>query len=55
MLEEADELVRAARAESTERVSEEAADVLYHVAVLLQGREVSLTDVEQVLDGRRKR
>ncbi|HEY3944890.1 MAG TPA: bifunctional phosphoribosyl-AMP cyclohydrolase/phosphoribosyl-ATP diphosphatase HisIE [Solirubrobacteraceae bacterium] len=55
VLEEADELVRAARAESTERVSEEAADVLYHVAVLLQGREVSLTDVEQVLDGRRKR
>lgn len=55
VLEEADELVRAARAESPERVSEEAADVLYHVAVLLQGREVSLTDVEQVLDGRRKR
>ena len=55
VLEEADELVRAARAESTERVREEAADVLYHVAVLLQGREVSLVDVEQVLDGRRKR
>lgn len=55
VLEEADELVRAARAESTERVSEEAADVLYHVAVLLHGREVSLTDVDQVLDGRRKR
>ena len=55
VLEEADELVRAARAESTERVSEEAADVLYHVAVLLAGRELSLTDAQQVLDGRRKR
>jgi phosphoribosyl-ATP pyrophosphohydrolase/phosphoribosyl-AMP cyclohydrolase len=53
--EEADELVRAAQAESAERVSEEAADVLYHVAVLLAGRELSLTDAEQVLDGRRKR
>ena len=55
VLEEADELVRAARAESAERVSEEAADVLYHVSVLLAGRELSLTDAEQVLDGRRKR
>jgi phosphoribosyl-ATP pyrophosphohydrolase/phosphoribosyl-AMP cyclohydrolase len=55
VLEEAEELVRAAQAESPERVSEEAADVLYHVAVLLRGRELSLTDAEQVLDGRRKR
>jgi phosphoribosyl-AMP cyclohydrolase / phosphoribosyl-ATP pyrophosphohydrolase len=55
VLEEADELVRAAQAESAERVSEEAADVLYHVSVLLAGRELSLTDAEQVLDGRRKR
>jgi len=55
VLEEADELVRAAQAESTERVSEEAADVLYHVAVLLRGRDLSLADAEQVLDGRRKR
>ncbi|MGN6168254.1 MAG: bifunctional phosphoribosyl-AMP cyclohydrolase/phosphoribosyl-ATP diphosphatase HisIE [Solirubrobacteraceae bacterium] len=55
VLEEADELVRAAQAESSERVSEEAADVLYHVAVLLRGRDLSLADAEQVLDGRRKR
>jgi phosphoribosyl-AMP cyclohydrolase / phosphoribosyl-ATP pyrophosphohydrolase len=54
VLEEADELVAAAHAESAERVSEEAADVLYHFAVLLRGRELSLTDAEQVLDGRRK-
>jgi phosphoribosyl-ATP pyrophosphohydrolase len=36
-------------------VSEEAADVVYHVAVLLRGRELSLIDAERVLDGRRKR
>jgi phosphoribosyl-AMP cyclohydrolase / phosphoribosyl-ATP pyrophosphohydrolase len=55
VLEEAEELVRAAREESQERVSEEAADILYHVAVLLRGRELSLTEAEGVLDGRRKR
>lgn len=55
VLEEAQELVRAAREEAAERVSEEAADVLYHVAVLLRGRQRSLTDAERVLDGRRKR
>src|SRR5690242_1387164 len=55
VVEEADELVAAAQGESAERVSEEAADVLYHVAVLLRHRELSLTDAEQVLDGRRKR
>jgi len=51
--EEAEEVVRAAREESDERVSEEAADVLYHLAVLLRGRDLSLTDAERVLDGRR--
>ena len=55
VLEEAEELVRAVQNESPDRVSEEAADVLYHVAVLLRGRELSLTDAERVLDGRRKR
>jgi phosphoribosyl-ATP pyrophosphohydrolase/phosphoribosyl-AMP cyclohydrolase len=53
--EEAEEVVRAAREESDERVSEEAADVIYHLAVLLQGRGLSLEDAERVLDGRRKR
>jgi phosphoribosyl-ATP pyrophosphohydrolase/phosphoribosyl-AMP cyclohydrolase len=52
--EEAEEVVRAAREESDERVAEEAADVLYHLAVLLKGRDLSLTDAERVLDGRRK-
>ena len=53
--EEAEEVVRAAREESDERVAEEAADVLYHLAVLLAGRNLSLADAERVLDGRRQR
>jgi phosphoribosyl-AMP cyclohydrolase / phosphoribosyl-ATP pyrophosphohydrolase len=53
--EEAEEVARAAREESDERVSEEAADVLYHLTVLLAGRGLSLADAERVLDGRRRR
>jgi phosphoribosyl-AMP cyclohydrolase / phosphoribosyl-ATP pyrophosphohydrolase len=53
--EEAEEVVRAAREESDERVAEEAADVLYHLAVLLRGRDLTLADAERVLDGRRQR
>jgi phosphoribosyl-AMP cyclohydrolase / phosphoribosyl-ATP pyrophosphohydrolase len=52
--EEAEEVVRAAREESDERVAEEAADVLYHLLVLLRGRGLSLTDAERVLDERRR-
>jgi phosphoribosyl-ATP pyrophosphohydrolase/phosphoribosyl-AMP cyclohydrolase len=52
--EEAEEVVRAAREESDERVAEEAADVLYHLTVLLAGRELTLADAEQVLDARRR-
>ncbi len=51
--EEAEEVTRAARQESEERVAEEAADVIYHLAVLLRERGLSLLDAEQVLDGRR--
>jgi phosphoribosyl-ATP pyrophosphohydrolase/phosphoribosyl-AMP cyclohydrolase len=53
--EEAEEVARAAREESDERVAEEAADVLYHLAVLLRGRGLTLADAERVLDGRRGR
>ena len=53
--EEAEEVVRAARQESDERVAEEAADLIYHLAVLLRGREMSFADAERVLDGRRQR
>jgi phosphoribosyl-ATP pyrophosphohydrolase/phosphoribosyl-AMP cyclohydrolase len=53
--EEAEEVVRAAREESDERVGEEAADLLYHLAVLLRGRGLDLRSAERVLDGRRGR
>jgi phosphoribosyl-AMP cyclohydrolase / phosphoribosyl-ATP pyrophosphohydrolase len=52
--EEAEEVARSAREESDQRVAEEAADVIYHLAVLLAGRGLSLADAERVLDGRRK-
>jgi len=52
--EEAEEVARAAREESDDRLAEEAADVLYHLAVLLRERGLSLADAERVLDGRRK-
>ena len=53
VMEEAEEVARAAREESEERVDEEAADVLYHLLVLLRSRGRSLADAERVLDGRR--
>jgi phosphoribosyl-AMP cyclohydrolase / phosphoribosyl-ATP pyrophosphohydrolase len=34
--------------------AEEAADVLYHLAVLLRGRGLSLADAAEVLSGRRR-
>ncbi len=54
MREEAEEVTRAAREESDDRVDEEAADVLYHLAVLLRSRGRSLADAEEVLGGRRR-
>jgi phosphoribosyl-AMP cyclohydrolase / phosphoribosyl-ATP pyrophosphohydrolase len=53
VMEEAEEVARAAREESDERVDEEAADVIYHLLVLLQSRGRTLTDAERVLDDRR--
>jgi phosphoribosyl-AMP cyclohydrolase / phosphoribosyl-ATP pyrophosphohydrolase len=52
--EEAEEVARAARQESGRRVAEEAADILYHLTVLLQSRGLSLADAEEVLSGRRR-
>ena len=52
--EEAEEVARAAREESDERVAEEAADVLYHLAVLLRRRGLSLADAGEVLVDRRR-
>jgi phosphoribosyl-ATP pyrophosphohydrolase/phosphoribosyl-AMP cyclohydrolase len=52
--EEADEVVRAAAGESDERLAEEAADVLYHLEVLMLSRGRSLADALEVLNGRRR-
>jgi phosphoribosyl-ATP pyrophosphohydrolase/phosphoribosyl-AMP cyclohydrolase len=52
--EEAEEVARAAHEESDERVAEEAADVIYHLTVLLAGRGLTLADAELVLDDRRR-
>ncbi len=54
VMEEAEEVARAAREESDERVDEEAADVLYHLLVLLHSRGRALADAERVLDERRR-
>ena len=52
--EEAEEVTRAAREETRERVAEEAADVLYHLSVLLRTRGLALADAEEVLAARRR-
>ena len=51
--EEAEEVIRAAREETDERVAEEAADLLYHLSVLLVSRGVPQSAVMEVLNGRR--
>jgi phosphoribosyl-ATP pyrophosphohydrolase/phosphoribosyl-AMP cyclohydrolase len=50
--EEAEEVVRAAREETDERVAEEAADVIYHLAVLLASRGVPQSAVMEELNDR---
>jgi phosphoribosyl-ATP pyrophosphohydrolase/phosphoribosyl-AMP cyclohydrolase len=52
--EEAEEVARAAREESDDRVDNEAADVLYHLLVLLRSRGRSLADVTEVLRERHR-
>jgi phosphoribosyl-ATP pyrophosphohydrolase/phosphoribosyl-AMP cyclohydrolase len=47
--EEAEEVARAAREETDDRVDSEAADVLYHLTVLLHSRGRRLADAERVL------
>jgi phosphoribosyl-AMP cyclohydrolase / phosphoribosyl-ATP pyrophosphohydrolase len=51
--EESDEAARAAAEESDERLTAEAADVLYHLAVLLASRGVRLADAFAELNDRR--
>lgn len=51
--EEATELVLAGKGESDERLAEEAADLLFHLLVVLEQRQLPLTRVLQVLRVRR--
>lgn len=52
VMEEAEEVTRAAREESDERVANEAADVIYHLAVLMTQRGLSLQDAFEILNER---
>jgi phosphoribosyl-AMP cyclohydrolase / phosphoribosyl-ATP pyrophosphohydrolase len=52
--EEAGEVVAAAADESDQRVAEEAADVLYHLQVLLLERGIPMSSVLEILNGRRR-
>lgn len=55
VLEEAEEVVRAAREEGKQRTIEEASDVLYHLLVLLRGQDVELADFAAELKRRRSK
>jgi phosphoribosyl-ATP pyrophosphohydrolase len=50
--EEAVELALASVADSRERLIEEAADLVYHLLVVLKARDVKLAEVEAVLGAR---
>ena len=52
--EEAEEVARAAREETDDRVDNEAADVLFHLLVLLRSRGRTLGDALEVLRARRR-
>ncbi|HEX5798154.1 MAG TPA: bifunctional phosphoribosyl-AMP cyclohydrolase/phosphoribosyl-ATP diphosphatase HisIE [Candidatus Saccharimonadales bacterium] len=52
--EEAEEVVRAAREETEQRVIEESADLFYHSLVLMHIKNVTLAEVEKELSSRRK-
>jgi len=52
--EESTEVILAAKGESAERLSEEVADLLYHLLVCLASRDVGLDAALEVLERRRK-
>ncbi len=54
LAEEAEEVARAAASESEERVAEEAADLLYHLEVILVSRGISIATALEALNGRRR-
>lgn len=53
VMEEAEEVSRAVREETDDRVAEEAADLLFHLSALIRSRGITLPDVGEVLNGRR--
>jgi phosphoribosyl-ATP pyrophosphohydrolase/phosphoribosyl-AMP cyclohydrolase len=52
--EEAAEVIKAVESESEERIAEEAADVMFHMAALMMSRGVSMAEALHVLNGRRQ-
>lgn len=54
VLEEAEEVVRAARGEGVRRTVEEASDLLYHLLVLLRGEGIEMEDIAAELRKRRR-
>ncbi|MFN2612498.1 MAG: bifunctional phosphoribosyl-AMP cyclohydrolase/phosphoribosyl-ATP diphosphatase HisIE [Solirubrobacterales bacterium] len=52
--EETAEVIKAVQEESEERIAEEAADVMYHMAALMLTRGVSMAEALHVLNGRRR-
>ena len=54
VLEEAEELVRAAKREGRQRTVEEATDLLYHLLVLLRGQGIEIADIAEELKRRRQ-
>ena len=52
VLEEAQELVKAAKKEGKKRTIEEAADLIYHMIVLLKATDISISDIEDELSRR---
>jgi phosphoribosyl-ATP pyrophosphohydrolase/phosphoribosyl-AMP cyclohydrolase len=54
VLEEAEEVVRAAKEEGKQRTIEEASDLLYHLLVLLCGEDIALEDITGELRKRRR-
>ncbi|MDD5026812.1 MAG: bifunctional phosphoribosyl-AMP cyclohydrolase/phosphoribosyl-ATP diphosphatase HisIE [Candidatus Peribacteraceae bacterium] len=54
VLEEAEEVVRAAKQEGKQRTTEEAVDLLYHLLVLLENQNIGLSDISAELRKRRR-
>tara|TARA_B100001750_G_C15513862_1_gene605536 strand:- start:128 stop:763 length:636 start_codon:yes stop_codon:yes gene_type:complete len=54
VIEEAGETALAAMAESEDNTKNEVADLLYHLLVLLEAKEISLKDIAEVLNSRRR-